>query len=267
MAQKDYVRRSGKASARRKKGTSQSANKASALMIGIAVLVVLAFIGGLFFIAHHDRIAKPAPLSQKTTGNGLPPKPEERWRYIKELENRKSGVTTPAKPTSDVTQSQHQLTAEQRQLLEQIQADMRQPPMQLNEVPWNGQPPALASTTPATSTETVTLPGITYQTAPVPQVPATTTAANQQKRQSATEEKQATTTQQYWMVQCGSFKNREQAETMRVKLAFEGFESHINSSDDWQRVVIGPFSNKDRVDSTLERLKAAGHSTCIRLRL
>jgi cell division protein FtsN len=28
-------------------------------------------------------------------GNGLPPKPEERWRYIKELESRQPGVRAP----------------------------------------------------------------------------------------------------------------------------------------------------------------------------
>ena len=35
-----------------------------------------------------------------------------------------------------------QLTDEQRQLLAQMQADMRQQPTQLNEVPWNEQTPA-----------------------------------------------------------------------------------------------------------------------------
>ncbi|MDK7596457.1 cell division protein FtsN, partial [Serratia ureilytica] len=34
-----------------------------------------------------------------------------------------------------------QLTPEQRQLLEQMQADMRQQPTQLVEVPWNEQTP------------------------------------------------------------------------------------------------------------------------------
>lgn len=33
--------------------------------------------------------------SQKVTGNGLPPKPEERWRYIKELESRQPEKVRP----------------------------------------------------------------------------------------------------------------------------------------------------------------------------
>lgn len=38
-------------------------------------------------------------------------------------------------------QNANQLTDEQRQLLAQMQADMRQQPTQLNEVPWNEQTP------------------------------------------------------------------------------------------------------------------------------
>ncbi|STG51729.1 cell division protein [Escherichia coli] len=72
------------------------------------------------------------------TGNGLPPKPEERWRYIKELESRQPGVRAPTEPSAGgEVKTPEQLTPEQRQLLEQMQADMRQQPTQLVEVPWN----------------------------------------------------------------------------------------------------------------------------------
>ncbi len=85
----------------------------------------------------------PVITDHKANGNGLPPKPEERWKYIKELENRQVTVPTPSEPTSGgEVQSHTQLTDEQRQLLEQMQADMRQQPTQLNEVPWNEQTPA-----------------------------------------------------------------------------------------------------------------------------
>lgn len=76
-------------------------------------------------------------------GNGLPPKPEERWRYIKELESRQPGVRAPTEPTAGgEVMKPEQLTDEQRQLLAQMQADMRQQPTQLTEVPWNEQTPA-----------------------------------------------------------------------------------------------------------------------------
>lgn len=67
------------------------------------------------------------------------------------------------------------------------------------------------------------------------------------------------------MVQCGSFRGAEQAETVRAQLAFEGFDSKITTNNGWNRVVIGPVKGKENADSTLNRLKMAGHTNCIRL--
>ena len=60
------------------------------------------------------------------------------------------------------------------------------------------------------------------------------------------------------MVQCGSFRGAEQAETVRAQLAFEGFDSKITTNNGWNRVVIGPVKGKENADSTLNRLKMAG---------
>ncbi|NMP29469.1 cell division protein FtsN [Rahnella sp. SAP-1] len=141
MAQKDYVSR-GRSGARRKKSTSRKKSSSPMIpktMVVFAVAVVVVFIGGLYFITHNkSEEAQILPAHAPRPGNGLPPKPAERWRYIKELENRQMGVQTPTEPTSggDVS-SKTQLTPEQRQLLEQMQADMRQTPTQLSEVPYN----------------------------------------------------------------------------------------------------------------------------------
>ena len=111
-------------------------------MVAIAAAVLVTFIGGLYFITHHKKEESETLQSQKVTGNGLPPKPEERWRYIKELESRQPGVRAPTEPSAGgEVKTPEQLTPEQRQLLEQMQADMRQQPTQLVEVPWNEQTP------------------------------------------------------------------------------------------------------------------------------
>ena len=57
-------------------------------MVAIAAAVLVAFIGGLYFITHHKKEESEALQGNKVVGNGLPPKPEERWRYIKELLSR-----------------------------------------------------------------------------------------------------------------------------------------------------------------------------------
>ncbi len=280
-------------------------------MVAIAAAVLVAFIGGLYFITHHKKEESETLQGQKVTGNGLPPKPEERWRYIKELESRQPGVRAPTEPSAGgEVMKPDQLTEEQRQLLAQMQADMRQQPTQLNEVPWNEQTPAQRQQTlqrqaqqrqvdqqqqqwnstppvqqPRTPPQTQTR---TAQTAPVqqsskpasqPQKPAATsqpyqdllqtpahTTASQPKTQPeapkpTTEKKD----ERRWMVQCGSFKGAEQAETVRAQLAFEGFDSKITTNNGWNRVVIGPVKGKENADSTISRLKMAGHTNCIRL--
>jgi len=297
-------------------------------MVAIAAAVLVAFIGGLYFITHHKKEESEALQGNKVAGNGLPPKPEERWRYIKELESRQPGVRAPTEPSAGgEVKNADQLTNEQRQLLAQMQADMRQQPTQLNEVPWNEQTPAQrqqtlqrqaqiqqqkqqqqqqqqwAQTQPVQqprSQPRVTeqpyqqpqQPARTVQTQPVQQQPKaqpqkqTTqpyqdllqtpahTAAQQPKTQPAapvTKETEAPKQtaekkdERRWMVQCGSFKGAEQAETVRAQLAFEGFDSRITTNNGWNRVVIGPVKGKENADGTISRLKVAGHTNCIRL--
>ncbi len=149
MAQKDYVSR-GRSGAKRKptRRKKNSSPKIPKTLVVLAVAVLVVFIGGLYFISHHkSEEAQIMPTHAVRPGNGLPPKPEERWRYIKELENRQLNVQTPTEPTSggDIT-TKTQLTPEQRQLLDQMQADMRQQPTQLSEVPYNDPTQSTRST-------------------------------------------------------------------------------------------------------------------------
>ena len=249
-------------------------------MVAIAAAVLVTFIGGLYFITHHKKEESETLQSQKVTGNGLPPKPEERWRYIKELESRQPGVRAPTEPSAGgEVKTPEQLTPEQRQLLEQMQADMRQQPTQLVEVPWNEQTPeqrqqtlqrqrqaqqlaeqqrlAQQSRTTEQSWQQQTR---TSQAAPVQaqprqskpassqqpyqdllQTPAHTTA--QSKPQQAAPVARAADApkptaekkdERRWMVQCGSFRGAEQAETVRAQLAFENHHQQwLESCGHW----------------------------------
>lgn len=287
-------------------------------MVGLAVAVLVTFAGGLWFLAHHKKEDVPVIPDHKANGNGLPPKPEERWKYIKELENRQVTVPTPTEPSAGgEIQSHTQLTDEQRQLLEQMQADMRQSPTQLNEVPWNEQTPAQRQQTlqrqqqlqmqsrqqqtqqTTQQSQPARQPQITQQNQPARQPQITqqnqpahqpqTTHQTQQPSARATPQPRQTQQQQpapvtrepaqetakkaaekpassqRWMVQCGSFKGTDQAESVRAGLAFEGFESRITTGGGWNRVVIGPFKDRSSADSTLKRLRGNGHSNCIPL--
>ncbi len=276
-------------------------------MVAIAAAVLVTFIGGLYFITHHKKEESETLQSQKVTGNGLPPKPEERWRYIKELESRQPGVRAPTEPSAGgEVKTPEQLTPEQRQLLEQMQADMRQQPTQLVEVPWNEQTPeqrqqtlqrqaqqrqiqaaqqqqrqaeqayqqprtAQAQQPPRQTQQTRQAAQQPYQD--LLQTPAHTAAAQPKSQQVAPVSRAADAPKQTaekkderrWMGQCGSFRGAEQAETVRAQLAFEGFDSKITTNNGWNRVVIGPIKGKENADGTLNRLKMAGHTNCIRL--
>jgi len=70
---------------------------------------------------------------------------------------------------------------------------------------------------------------------------------------------------QRFLVQCGSFRGAEQAESARARLAFEGFEGRVSSGGGWNRVVIGPFNNRTSANNVLDRLKQSGISGCIPL--
>ncbi|MGY5370076.1 cell division protein FtsN [Enterobacter oligotrophicus] len=309
MAQRDYVRRGQPAPSRRKKSSSKSKQRnlpaVSPAMVAIAAAVLVAFIGGLYFITHHKKEESDALQGNKVAGNGLPPKPEERWRYIKELESRQPGVRAPTEPSAGgEVKNADQLTDEQRQLLAQMQADMRQQPTQLNEVPWNEQTPAQRQQTLQlqrqrqaqiqqqqqqqwAQTQPVQQPRTQPQQQPkaqpqkqaaqpyqdLLQTPAHTTAQQPKTQQAAPVTKETEAPKQTaekkderrWMVQCGSFKGAEQAETVRAQLAFEGFDSRITTNNGWNRVVIGPVKGKENADGTISRLKVAGHTNCIRL--
>ncbi|KAA5966696.1 MULTISPECIES: cell division protein FtsN [unclassified Pantoea] len=332
MAQKDYVGRGRSTGTRRKKSPSRGKKSkggsgTSKLMIVLAVAVLVTFAGGLWFLAHHKKEDVPVITDHKANGNGLPPKPEERWKYIKELENRQVTVPTPIEPSSGgEVKSQTQLTDEQRQLLEQMQADMRQQPTQLNEVPWNEQTPAQRQQTLQHQQQLQQLQrqqqqfqqqqqrqqqqvqqqqlqqqrqqqqqqqqqrqqqlqqqqqrqqqlqqqrqqqqqqqqqNVQRQTQPAP---VTREPELQSKPQETAKAKPAEkASSQRWMVQCGSFKGTDQAESVRAGLAFEGFESRITTGGGWNRVVIGPYKDRASADSTLKRLRSSGHSGCIPL--
>ena len=295
MAQRDYVGRGRSTGTRRKKPAGRSKKSkggsgTSKLMMVLAVAVLVTFAGGLWFISHHKKEETEVIPNHKANGNGLPPKPEERWKYIKELENRQITVPTPTEPSAGGgVQSQTQLTDEQRQLLEQMQADMRQQPTQLNEVPWNEQTPAQRQQTLQRQQQVqVQQQQMQRQQQQLQQ---------QQQRQQQLQQQQATRQQQQpapitrepvqqpkpqetakakpeekaasqrWMVQCGSFKGTDQAESVRAGLAFEGFESRITTGGGWNRVVIGPFKDRSSADSTVKRLHSSGHGSCIPLAL
>lgn len=261
MAQRDYVGR-GKSSGTRRKTTNRKKKRSSSgtskTMIALAAAVLITFIGGLYFIAHNkSEDAVIVPNRGKNAGSGLPPKPEERWRYIKELENRQIGVQSPTEPTAGgEVNSPAQLTNEQRQLLEQMQADMRREPTHLNEVPYNDQSKTVGAVQTRPTTQAPRNP-FSQQPVQAPIQPVQKSAEAGGAKEAPKEKPQR------WLVQCGSFKAMDQAESVRAQLAFAGTESRITTGGGWNRVLLGPYSSRAGADKILQSVRGAGVSNCI----
>ncbi|MBS9442760.1 cell division protein FtsN [Photorhabdus heterorhabditis] len=261
MAQRDYVSR-GRSNPRRK-NTDKKKHQTQGLpktTLAVAIALVVIFIGGLYFITHNKQESAPDTLPKHPQQNhGLPPKPEERWRYIKELENRPVGIATPRDPSSSgQINSQTQLTAEQRQLLEQMQADMQQPATSLPEVPYNGVqvPRSQVIIKPPAETQQP----LEARLQPQQQVQVQT--IQPQTPSVETSKPKPAESAQRMILQCGSFRNMDQAESVRARLAFAGIESQITTGGGWHRVILGPYS-KSTAEKMQERLKGAGVPGCI----
>lgn len=65
-----------------------------------------------------------------------------------------------------------------------------------------------------------------------------------------------------YVIQAGSFRNREDAEKVKAQLAMMGIEAKIetakNGTSTWNRVKIGPLSKITKADAIRSRLHARG---------
>lgn len=69
-----------------------------------------------------------------------------------------------------------------------------------------------------------------------------------------------------YLMQCASFRSKDQAEELKAKIALQGFESQVRASDGsngrWYRVISGPFDSKRDAESQKHALDRAKIRTC-----
>ena len=238
MATKDYVKR-GRSPKPANKKSSPSRNKAPApsgfpiKWAVTAIVLVFGLISGLFFLSGTDVPEKPTPKDElpisakpqpinevKKNANKevLPPKPEEKWRYIQELENKKVIVPDDlknqrVKPVEKETAAKKTDTPKPK---ENAQTDK---------------------------------PVVAVDTKPSP-------AKNQPE----------STSNVRFVLQCGAYRKKSQADERKAKIAFQGMNSQLKISSDakgtWYRVVLGPYSQKSSAEKDKAKLQSAGVSPC-----
>ncbi|MDX3773186.1 SPOR domain-containing protein [Chromatiaceae bacterium AAb-1] len=69
-----------------------------------------------------------------------------------------------------------------------------------------------------------------------------------------------------FQMQCGSFRQEQQAEAMKAQIAFSGFSSAIRRTESnngiWYRVVLGPYESRRQATADRNRLRQQGINTC-----
>ena len=73
----------------------------------------------------------------------------------------------------------------------------------------------------------------------------------------------ANTDNRKWLLQCGAFRDKTNADTLKASLAMTGISGNISSSQQLYRVIVGPYTNKDDAQKTLNTLKTNGINNCI----
>lgn len=290
MAHRDFAGRSG--SKNNKKKAKKRFNRNT--LIGLALIAVLGFGLGLYFL----KSKTPEPVVTTTVQpekpqpkSVLPNRPEEVWHYIKELETR----TVPVDNNPSSVEKNMRLTEEQRQVLIQMekeqkaaeeakkleaqrkeqeaanaekaaaQAQQAQPAQtaqtQLAQQTAN---PEAKKPEPVKKTEPVKKPEPPKKVEVVKAEPAKTEPAKTEqpkKVEPKPAEQQVQAGGKKFGLQCGAFKNRAQAESLQGRLAMAGVNAQIATSEEWNRVRVGPFSSRDAATAAQDKAKSV--ASCV----
>ena len=290
MAHRDFAGRSG--SKNNKKKAKKRFNRNT--LIGLALVSVLGFGGGLYFI----KSKTPAPVvttnvqpEKPQPKSVLPNRPEEVWHYIKELETR----TVPVDNNPSSVEKNMRLTEEQRQVLIQMEKEQKAAEeakkleAQRKEQEAANAEKAAAQAQQAQSAQTAQTqpaqqtvkpeakkPELVKKTEPVKKPeppkkvevvkaePAKTEPAKAEQPKKAEPkpaEQQVQAGGKKFGLQCGAFKNRAQAESLQGRLAMAGVNAQIATSEEWNRVRVGPFGSRDAATAAQDKAKSV--ASCV----
>ena len=290
MAHRDFAGRSG--SKNNKKKAKKRFNRNT--LIGLALIAVLGFGLGLYFL----KSKTPEPVVTTTVQpekpqpkSVLPNRPEEVWHYIKELETR----TVPVDNNPSSVEKNMRLTEEQRQVLIQMEKDQKAAeeakkleaqrkeqeaanaekaaaqaqqaqPAQTAQTQLAQQTanPEAKKPEPVKKTEPVKKPEPPKKVEVVKAEPAKTEPAKTEqpkKVEPKPAEQQVQAGGKKFGLQCGAFKNRAQAESLQGRLAMAGVNAQIATSEEWNRVRVGPFGSRDAATAAQDKAKSV--ASCV----
>ena len=277
MAHRDFAGRSG---SKNKKKAKKSFNRNT--LIGLALVVVLGFGLGLYFLKNKtpEPVVATTVQPEKTQPKSvLPNRPEEVWHYIKELETR----TVPVDNNPSSVEKNMRLTEEQRQVLIQMEKEQKAAE-EAKKLEAQRKEQEAANAEKAAAQAQQAQPAQTVQTQPAQQPakseakkpeppkkaevvkaePVKTEPAKTEQPKKAEPkpaEQQVQAGGKKFGLQCGAFKNRAQAESLQGRLAMAGVNAQIATSEEWNRVRVGPFGSRDAATAAQDKAKSV--ASCV----
>jgi len=65
-----------------------------------------------------------------------------------------------------------------------------------------------------------------------------------------------------YQMQCGSFRQQGDAESLKAKIAFQGLNSTVKKTGNWYRVILGPYERKRLAEKQRHKLQRAKINGC-----
>ncbi|MGR6980749.1 cell division protein FtsN [Testudinibacter sp. P27/CKL/0425] len=267
MVQRDYASRGRTASKKKKNKVNKG------LLLGIAFALVALFAAGLYFLKEKSNengvvIGSTEKVEENKPKSTLPSRPEEVWSYIRDLETREIPVDNSPKSLDKV----QNLTDEQKKILQMLERDAQA--AEAAQVDKNVAVQAkvqetVKPTTPVAAPATTASAAAPNAEKPIvekPKLQATTKPAEvvqaKPKQESTATQTKPTSTAKFGL-QCGAFKNREQAENLQARLVMSGFDARVSSSSTFNRIFIGPIGDRAAANATLQKAKSVAECVVV----
>lgn len=268
MSQRDYIARNK---------TKKRGNRK--IILGLTAILLCLITGvGLFLLKESspEKVKKPIimqPLEQKTSKTNLPSRPEEVWSYIRDLETREIPTDVGQKTLEKVAA----LTEEQKQILKAMENEQRLQEEKRNKVINNPvETVPLQTAVIANSAKIIEKPKAELNNKVDVKVDVIELKKQDNLKKEKTEivtksdtsksvaVKQTETAEKSigkFGLQCGAFKNKAQAENMQARLTMAGYNARVNSSADWNRVIVGPLG--DRATAVVAQSNTKSVTDCV----
>lgn len=251
-----------------RRSRANSNTNISLTLLAIASLSI-ALGGGLYLMKEKapEPVVKQAPNHQPPQRSILPSKPEATLTYIRELEQREVPIDQKTQALNAQQEKRLKEAEERRKQQEAARLQAQQDEQAAQAAKQEKELAAKSVKAVKTDTAEKAIPVVKNEKA-APQSPTPTVTKEEPKNVKKEPEVTAKPVEQppvaqggRFGLQCGTFKNKVNAENMQARLTMAGFNARISSSSEWNRVLIGPIGDRNAANSA--KVNARSVADCL----